>query len=145
VNDWVLLLPHVNAALNGLTTLLLIVGWLLIKQRHERAHRNVMLSAFGTSVIFLVCYLTYHYFAGSKKFPETYGSFIRYTYLAILLTHVVLAAAVPVLAIGTIYHGLREQRKQHLQWAKITFPIWLYVSITGLVVYGMLYILFPAS
>jgi putative membrane protein len=151
MNDWVLWLPHVNASLNGVTTLLLLWGWVLIKQprtpRTEAAHRNVMLAAFGSSVVFLVCYLIYHYFAGSKKFPTSYGEPIRYAYLTLLLTHVVLAAAVPVLALGTIYHGLRNQRPQHIRWAKITFPIWLYVSVTGLIVYAMLYILFsePAA
>jgi uncharacterized membrane protein YozB (DUF420 family) len=142
--DLVAWLPHVNASLNAVTTVLLVCGWWLIKLRREVAHRNVMLAAFGTSVLFLACYVVYHALSGSKKFPTAYGDAIRYTYLVILATHVVLAAAVPVLAVGTIYFGLRNQRASHLRWAKITFPIWLYVSITGLVVYGMLYHAFPA-
>lgn len=143
MNDFVLNLPHVNAALNSLATVLLIVGYVLIKQRREIAHRNVMLGAFGTSVVFLACYLTYHYFAGSKHFPVEYGSGIRYTYLGILASHVILAAAVPFLSVWTIYLGLANQRKRHHFWAWWTFPIWLYVSITGVVVYVMLYHLYP--
>ena len=144
MNQFVHYLPHVNASLNTLATVLLIVGFLFIKQRREIAHRNAMLAAFGTSVLFLVSYLTYHYFAGSKHFPAAYGNGIRYAYLALLLSHVILAMAVPVLAIGTIYYGLTDQRARHLRWAKITFPIWLYVSVTGVIVYLMLYHLFPA-
>jgi putative membrane protein len=145
MNDLVPYLPHVNAALNGLATLLLVLGYVLIKQRREIAHRNAMLGAFGTSVVFLVFYLLYHYHAGSKHFPPDFGPAIRYTYLMILLTHVVLAAAVPFLAVWTIYLGLTEQRKRHKRWAWWTFPIWLYVSVTGVVVYAMLYHLFPGS
>jgi putative membrane protein len=145
VNDFVLLLPHVNAALNGLAGLLLVVGYVLIKQRREIAHRNAMLAAFGTSVVFLGCYLTYHYFAGSKHFPRHYGDAIRYAYLAMLASHVVLAAAVPFLAVWTIYLGYANQRARHRYWAWYTFPIWLYVSVTGIAVYAMLYHLFPAT
>lgn len=143
MDDIIHQLPHVNAALNTLAGLLLVWGYLLIKQGRVIAHRNAMLAAFGTSVVFLACYLTYHYFAGSKRFPTHYGDAIRYTYLAILLTHVVLAAAVPFLAVWTIYLGLADDRKRHRYWAWWTFPIWLYVSITGVIVYVMLYQLYP--
>ena len=136
-------LPHVNAALNSLAALLLVIGYALIKRGRINAHRNVMLAAFGTSVVFLACYLTYHYFAGSKHFPTHYGAAIRYTYLGILLTHVVLAAAVPFLAVWTIYLGLTNQQQRHIRWARWTFPIWLYVSVTGVIVYLMLYQLYP--
>ena len=135
-------LPAVNAALNGLATLLLIAGYALIKRGRETAHKRVMLSAFGVSVAFLVCYLVYHYHVGSVRFQGPPG--VRYVYLTILVTHVVLAAAVPFLALRTIYLGLRDRREAHRRLARITWPIWLYVSITGVVIYAMLYHIYPA-
>ena len=135
--DW---LPHVNASLNTLATFLLITGFVLIKRRQEKAHKTVMLSAFATSVVFLICYLIYHANVLSKKFPsDDYSSLVSYTYYTVLLTHVVLAAFVPILAVTTIVLGLLEKRSLHRWWAKFTFPIWLYVSITGVFVYLMLY------
>lgn len=145
MNDWVHILPHINASLNALATVLLVVGLVLIKQRREQAHKWTMLACFGVSCVFLVCYLTYHYFAGSKRFPEYPGPLVRGVYFTILLTHVVLAAAVPFLAIATIYSGLKDYRRAHLKLAKWTFPIWLYVSVTGVVVYLMLYQLYPPA
>lgn len=139
-------LPHVNASLNSLATILLLVGWWLIKQRRETAHRNVMLSAFGVSVVFLASYLLYHFGAKagvSTPFPQYPPTAVRYTYYTILLSHIVLAMAVPVLAIGTIYHGLKDHRQQHSKWARWTFPIWLYVSVTGVLVYVLLYQIYP--
>lgn len=130
-------LAHVDAALNTLAFLLLVLGFVLIKQRREVAHKWVMIAAFGVSAVFLVCYLTHHYLVGSVKYPA--DAPYRLLYLSILLTHIVLAATVPFLAGATIYFGLKDLRRRHLQLAKITFPIWLYVSITGVVVYGMLY------
>jgi uncharacterized membrane protein YozB (DUF420 family) len=137
------ILPHVNASLNSLATVLLVVGYVLIKQRLERAHKTTMLACFGVSVVFLVSYLVYHAIAGSRPFPETAPVLIRRFYYAILITHVVLAAAVPFLAIATIVLGLKDRRAAHRRWAKITFPIWLYVSVTGVIVYVMLYQVFP--
>lgn len=138
------LLPHVNASLNALSTLLLILGYVLIRQRREQAHKWTMLSCFAVSVIFLICYLTYHQLlyaaTGERGKPfEQPGVAIRYVYYTILITHVVLAATVPVLAITTIVLGLRDRRASHRRWAKWTFPIWLYVSVTGVIVYLMLY------
>lgn len=133
-------LPTVNAALNATAALLLVVGWVLIKRGHERAHKQAMLAAFGTSIVFLACYLVYHAVAGHVEFRGP--SPVREVYLGILLTHVVLAAAVPVLAILTIRYGLTEQREKHRRLARWTFPIWMYVSITGVVVYLMLYHLY---
>jgi uncharacterized membrane protein YozB (DUF420 family) len=146
------ILPHVNAALNSLATVLLVVGYVLIKRSQrsgdrarrlslENAHKWTMLACFAVSVIFLACYLFYHLVVMdglSKKFPTDAGA-VRYLYYAILLTHVILAAAVPFLAIGTIYFGLRDNRAAHRKLARWTFPIWLYVSVTGVVVYAMLY------
>ncbi len=136
-------LPTVNAALNATATLLLVIGWLLIKTGRETAHKRVMLTAFGVSVVFLACYLIYHAQVGSVKF--TGPSPVRQIYLTILLTHVVLAALVPFLAARTIYLGLRDRRAEHRRAARWTFPIWLYVSVTGVIVYVMLYLIYPAA
>jgi uncharacterized membrane protein YozB (DUF420 family) len=135
--EWVAWLPTVNASLNGLAAVLLAVGYRLIRHRRVRAHRRVMLLAFGVSVLFLASYLVYHAHAGSRPFTGT-GP-IRPVYYGILLTHVVLAAAVPFLAVITIYRGLRGQWTKHRRIARITWPIWMYVSITGVLIYLMLY------
>ncbi len=135
-------LPHVNVSLNALATLLLIAGFVLIKQRREDAHKKVMLATFGVNVVFLVCYLIYHAYVGSKPFPTDPAvapKLVRYFYLGLLATHIVLAATVPFLAIATIYLGLRGRRAAHRKLAKWTWPIWLYVSVTGVIVYLMLY------
>ncbi|MBL9123758.1 MAG: DUF420 domain-containing protein [Planctomycetaceae bacterium] len=134
-------LPAVNAALNALATVLLVVGYVLIKQRREQAHKRTMLAAFGVSVVFLVCYLIYHRYAGHVRFGGP--SPVREVYYALLLTHVLLAATVPFLAVATIYQGLADNRPAHRRLARWTFPIWLYVSITGVVIYAMLYHLYP--
>ncbi len=134
-------LPHLNALLNFTATLLLVLGFMLIKQRRERAHRNVMLATFGVSSVFLACYLLHMVVNGSRKFPGEPP--ISYVYFFILFSHMILAASVPVLSITTIYFGLKDRRPQHLRWAKWTFPIWLYVSVTGVVIYLMLYRLYP--
>lgn len=145
--DIVPLLPHVNAALNATAALLLVAGYVLIKQRREAAHKWTMLACFTVSVLFLACYLTYHANipGGSKRFPSYPPPAVKYAYYGILLTHVVLAAAVPFLAVATIWLGLADRRRLHKKLAWWTFPIWLYVSITGVVVYVMLYQLFPPA
>lgn len=135
--DWILRLPAVNASLNGLATILLLLGYGLIKSGRPRAHQVTMLSAFATSIVFLGCYLVYHYFAGSKKFAGT--GVVSTFYYAILLSHVILAMAVPILASITIFRALTKQWERHKQIARITFPIWLYVSVTGVIIYAMLY------
>ena len=141
--DWLAALPTVNASLNGLATVLLILGFVLIKQGKRDAHRNVMLTAFGVSVVFLVCYLAYHaglhHYTGERGKPFTGTGVVRTAYFTILISHVILAAVVPILAIMTIYRGLKENWDGHRKIAKVTFPIWLYVSITGVVIYLMLY------
>lgn len=136
-------LPAVNAALNATATILLLRGYVLIKRGRERAHIVTMLSAFGVSIVFLVFYLIYHYHVGSVRFVGPPG--VRAFYLGMLLTHVVLAAAVPFLAGLTIYWGLEDRREKHRRLAKWTFPIWLYVSITGVLIYFMLYHLYPPA
>ena len=147
MQSYISLLPHLNAALNALATVLLIAGYVQIKRRRETAHKWTMIACFGVSVIFLASYLTYHFNipGGSKRFPSYPPDVVRYTYYAILLSHVLLAAAVPFLAIATIWLGLADLRFRHRRLAWWTFPIWLYVSITGVVVYAMLYQLYPAQ
>jgi len=150
-------LVHVNAALNTLAAVLLILGFVLIKRGRRVAHGRVMLLTFLVSCIFLASYLIYHYQVGSVKF--THPGTVRYVYLTILATHVVLAALVPFLALLTITFALvgtgwsRAARlpteirskylARHRRLARWTFPIWLYVSVTGVVVYAMLYHLWP--
>lgn len=137
-------LPHVNASLNALATVLLVTGYVLIKQRRERAHKRVMLGCFFVSLLFFACYVTYHLLiGGGKRFSQDTLGVIRIFYYSVLLSHIVLAVAVPVLALATIYLGLRDRRSAHRALARWTFPIWLYVSVTGVVVYVMLYQLYP--
>ena len=142
MDEFVKQLPHINASLNALATVLLVLGFVLIKRRLEAAHKWTMLACFCVSVVFLGCYLTYHFNVGSVRFStdETYAPRgVRYAYYGILLTHVVLAATVPFFAIATIYAGLADKRPLHRRLAKWTFPIWLYVSVTGVIVYLLLY------
>lgn len=133
------ILPHINAALNTTATLLLVVGWILIKRGQVTAHRNAMLSCFAVSVVFLISYLVYHYQHGDTKFPRAEYPVMAWVYYPLLISHVLLATLVPVLAIVTIVLGLRDRRETHRRWAKVTFPIWLYVSVTGVLVYLILY------
>ncbi len=130
-------LPAVNATLNALAALLLGTGYVLIRQRRLIAHRNVMIAALVCSVLFLTSYLIYHAHVGSKPFPGT-GP-VRTVYFTILITHTILAAAVPVLAIITVWRAYRKRWHRHVRIARWTLPIWLYVSVTGVVVYWMLY------
>ena len=130
-------LPTVNALLNGAATILLIIGYSLVRQRKLESHRKVMMAAFGCSIAFMASYLYYHSQVGSVKFQGE-GT-VRTVYLAILLTHSVLAAAVPFLASITLFRGLKERFTSHRKIARWTLPIWLYVSVTGVVIYWMLY------
>ena len=142
--EWISSLPAVNASLNSLATVLLLVGYGFIRRGRVNAHRNCMLAAFGVSVVFLTCYLIYHFHVPSKPFPHVAVTGLRETYLLILLTHIVLAAAVPFLAIMTLWQALvRRDFVKHKRIARITFPIWLYVSVTGVVIYVMLYHVAP--
>ncbi|MBZ5623036.1 MAG: DUF420 domain-containing protein [Acidobacteriia bacterium] len=131
------ILPSVNAALNATAAVLLVWGYTLIRRKQIQAHRKVMTAAFVTSCLFLVCYIVYHAQVGSVRFQKT-GA-IRTVYLSILGTHTVLAAIVPVLAIITLRRGLAARYDKHRRIARWTLPIWLYVSVTGVVVYLMLY------
>lgn len=129
--------PALNASLNGLSALLLITGYSFIRRKNVLVHRAFMGAAFLTSVVFLFSYLGYHYRVGSVRF--TGQGWLRPVYFSILLTHTVLAALVPVLAIITLSRALRGHFERHRKIARWTLPIWLYVSITGVVVYLMLY------
>lgn len=156
--SWAQRLPATNAMLNALATLLLVMGLVAIKAQRMALHKRLMLMAFSVSIAFLGCYLAYHYalheYAGvpGKRYSGT-GP-LRTIYYGILISHVTLAAAVPVLAVFTIRSGLRAfpqgvtvesfaqlaaERQTHRRWAKVTFPIWLYVSVTGVIIYWMLY------
>ncbi len=129
--------PALNASLNGLAAILLVRGYIQIKAGRQQQHKKSMQAAFATSVLFLICYLIYHAQIGSKPFEKT-GT-IRTVYFAILLSHTILAVSVPFLAVITLRRGLRNDLRRHVNLAKWTFPIWLYVSVTGVVVYFMLY------
>lgn len=130
-------LPALNASLNATSAILLTIGWAFIKRRRIDAHRRCMIAAFLTSTLFLISYVTYHAQVGSKPFPGT-GT-IRIAYFSILIPHVVLAAAVLPLAIVTLRRGLRRDDIRHRRLARWTLPIWWFVSVTGVVVYVMLY------
>jgi uncharacterized membrane protein YozB (DUF420 family) len=130
-------LPAINATLNAISGLLLAAGYVLIRQRRRRQHRACMVAAFAASSLFLVSYLTYHAQVGSV--PFTRQGFVRPVYFTILLTHIALAATVLPLAIVTLTRGLRERFDAHRKVARWTFPIWMYVSVTGVLVYVLLY------
>jgi uncharacterized membrane protein YozB (DUF420 family) len=131
------MLPSVNATLNATAAVLLLTGYYLIRRKRIQAHKRVMLTAFGVSIAFLICYLVYHAQVGSVPYQKT--GFLRSVYFSILITHTTMAATVPVLAIITLRRALRGDFKQHRKIARWTFPIWLYVSVTGVIVYLMLY------
>jgi protein SCO1 len=142
---WARRLPAVNASLNASSAVLLVLGWILIRSGRIRAHALTMMLTVAVSALFLACYLVYHYQVGSVPFRGV-GP-IRIVYFTVLLSHTVLAtlAVVPLVAL-TLTHAARRQFKRHARIAKVTFPIWLYVSITGVVIYLMLYQMdFPAS
>jgi uncharacterized membrane protein YozB (DUF420 family) len=130
-------LPTVNAALNSLSAVFLFAGFLFIKSRNRSAHRACMLAACASSTLFLISYLVYHYQVGSVPFKGV-GA-VRVVYFAILISHTILAAAVVPLALVTLIRALRERFDAHRKIARWTLPIWLYVSVTGVIVYAMLY------
>ena len=130
-------LPAINASLNAISGVLLVIGYALMRARRIDLHRRVMIAAFFTSSLFLICYLIYHAQVGSVRF--TREGFVRPVYFTILITHVTLAAAVLPLAIITLTRGLKGRYPRHRAIARWTFPIWLYVSVTGVLVYVLLY------
>ena len=130
-------LPAVNATLNGIATILLLAGYALIRQGRIESHRRCMLAAFFVSTLFLVSYLFYHFLVGSRPFAGQ-GP-VRLLYFSVLISHVTIAALIPPLALITLRRGLRREDTRHRAIARWTFPLWLYVSITGVIVYWMLY------
>ena len=130
-------LPAVNATLNAVSGILLLVGYLLIRARRVEQHRRCMIAAFVASTLFLICYVVYHAQVGSVPFARQ--GFVRPLYFTILVTHVTLAVAVPPLAIVTLSRGLKGRFATHRAIARWTLPIWLYVSVTGVLVYVLLY------
>jgi len=133
----VTVLPTVNAVLNASAAVAMILGFVAIRRRRVTLHRACMLTAVGLSVLFLCSYLVYHAQVGSR--PYGGSGWLRTVYFAILLTHTVLAAAIVPMVGTTLYRALRSQFARHARLARITFPVWLYVSVTGVVVYWMLY------
>lgn len=140
-------LPAVNATLNGVSAVWLALGFIFIRRGNKIAHRNCMISAFCTSVVFLVCYVIYHsyrYYAlhvGPTRFEHP--QWFRPIYLTILLTHTVLAIVIVPMILITLSRALREKFDRHKKIARWTWPLWMYVSITGVVVYLLLYQIFP--
>ena len=134
-------LPVLNALLNATSALLLLAGYLFIRQRKVTAHKTCMLTAFGVSSLFLVSYVIYHYHAGSKPFAGQ--GWIRGVYYPLLISHLTLATLIIPFALTTIYRAWRGQFARHRRIARWTLPLWLYVSVTGVIVYWMLYHLVP--
>ena len=130
-------LPTLNASLNALASVFLVAGYVMIRSRRIDAHRRCMLSALGTSALFLISYVIYHANAGSVPFRDT-GA-VRVVYFAVLIPHIILAAAILPLALVTTARGLRGDYTRHVRIARWTLPVWLYVSVTGVIVYLMLY------
>jgi putative membrane protein len=141
VADYVSYLPHLNALLNGTSALLLFSGYSFIRARNVIAHRACQISALVVSLLFLASYLTYHYHHGSTRFQGT--GFVRPLYFAILTSHTILAIVIVPLVALTFYRAFRGDFVRHRRIARITLPLWLYVSVTGVIVYLMLYQIYP--
>lgn len=136
-------LPHVNAGLNATSALFLLTGYYFIKRLRVRAHRNCQIAALVTSTLFLISYLTYHYYHGDTRFLGQ--GIVRPFYFAVLISHVVLAIVIVPLVLITVYRAARRDFIRHRRIARWTFPLWLYVSVTGVVVYLMLYHAYPSN
>jgi uncharacterized membrane protein YozB (DUF420 family) len=134
-----LILPTLNAILNATAAVLLVLGFRQIRKGRRQAHAMFMIAAFIVSVLFLISYLTYHALYGHVRYPG--AGWPRTLYLAILITHTTLAPLAPVLALVALWRAAHRQFSRHRAVARWTLPLWLYVSVTGVIVYGMLYIL----
>ena len=130
-------LPTLNASLNSIAAFLLLSGYIAIKKNKKILHRNLMISALVVSAVFLTSYLIYHYHVPSKKFPDL--GWIKTVYLLILVPHIILAAVMVPMILKTFWHAYRQDWEKHKKIARLTFPIWMYVSVTGVIVYFMLY------
>jgi putative membrane protein len=142
VPDYISYLPHLNACLNGTSAVLLFSGYAFIRSRNVAAHRACQVSALVVSLLFLASYLTYHYYHGATRFQGT--GLARPIYFTILISHTILAIGIVPLVILTFYRALRYDFRRHRRIARITLPLWLYVSITGVIVYLMLYHIYPS-
>jgi uncharacterized membrane protein YozB (DUF420 family) len=140
IND----LPAVNASLNGLATVFLTLGYIFIKRGQRNAHRNCMIAAFTTSTIFLACYLTYHYSVTAVTKFQGQG-IVRPIYFFILITHIILAVVIVPMILMTLYRAWKQRWEAHKKISRVTWPLWMYVSVTGVIVYMMLYQWFPAK
>jgi uncharacterized membrane protein YozB (DUF420 family) len=140
--NWLQVMPPINATLNGLSGVFLLTGYTLIRRKRIEAHRRFMLAACVTSLLFLACYLTYHYLGGMTRFAGSGWS--RPLYFSILISHTILAVIIVPLAGITLFNGLQRRIPQHRRIARWTFPIWMYVSVTGVLVYFFLYQWFPS-
>lgn len=136
-------LPHLNALLNSTSALLLLAGFTFIRQGRIQAHRNCQVSAVVTSTVFLISYLTYHYYHGATRFAGQ--GIARPVYFTILLTHTILAVVIVPLILVTLLRAVRKDFIKHRRIARWTLPLWLYVSVTGVIVYLLLYHLYPSS
>jgi uncharacterized membrane protein YozB (DUF420 family) len=134
--NWALM-PPINATLNGTSAILLAVGWVFIRRQDVRRHRLLMVTAFATSCLFLVCYLAYHAHAGSVRYQGQ--GWLRTVYFTILISHTILATAIVPLILRTLYLAVKGRNELHRRWARWTLPLWFYVSVTGVVIYAMLY------
>jgi uncharacterized membrane protein YozB (DUF420 family) len=142
LSDYVSYLPHLNACLNATSAVLLFSGYAFIRSRNVAAHRACQVSALVVSSLFLASYLTYHYYHGATRFPGT--GLARPIYFTILISHTILAIVIVPLVILTFYRALRQDFARHRRIARVTLPLWLYVSITGVIVYLMLYHIYPS-
>jgi putative membrane protein len=140
--DYIPFLPHLNAILNSTSAVLLLSGYSFIRRGNVRAHRNCQITAVVTSALFLISYLTYHYFHGSTRF--TGQGIVRPVYFVILISHTILAVVIVPLILITIYRAARGDFERHRRIARWTLPLWLYVSVTGVIVYLMLYQIYPS-
>ena len=140
--DYISVLPHLNAVLNTTSALLLLLGFTLIRLGRVRAHRNCQVTAVLTSMLFLISYLTYHYHHGSTRFAGQ--GIARPLYFSILITHTILAVVIVPLVVVTLYRAARGDFIRHRRIARWTLPLWLYVSVTGVIVYLMLYHIYPS-
>jgi putative membrane protein len=142
-------LPVVNACLNGLSAVFLTSGYYFIRRKEQTAHRNCMVAAFVTSTLFLICYLTYHGYLAYylHRGPTVFKNppWFRPIYLTILLTHTALAVVIVPLVLVTLSRGLKKRFDQHRKIARWTWPLWMYVSVTGVIIYLLLYLIFPQT
>ena len=142
ITDYISYLPHLNACLNGTSAVLLITGYSFIRARNVAAHRACQIAALAVSLLFLASYLTYHYHHGATRFQGT--GIVRPIYFTILLSHTILAIVIVPLVILTFYRASRRDFMRHRRIARVTLPLWLYVSVTGVIVYLMLYQIYPS-